>query len=69
MKSMAEYFCSRHATTKLHPTLKGGAGYCRDCRQYVQGVNLQIQPIPCPSKLETGRESLSQRGAVKRKRG
>jgi hypothetical protein len=44
---MSDYRCPAHPDTKLVYLLKGGAGYCLQCRMYTQAAGV---PEPKPAK-------------------
>ena len=58
---MTNFACPTHSETKLIYVLKGGAGYCVKCSQYVQAAG-----VPMPKMKSKARKS--QKIARKRER-
>ena len=57
--SLQDYLCPTHSTTRLMFVLKGGAGYCSQCRMYVQAAGVLV-----PSKA-TGSQILQKEQKAK----
>lgn len=44
---MVDLYCPKHLQNKLLYVLKGGAGFCSQCRLYVQAAGV---PMPTPAR-------------------
>ncbi len=55
-------FCPTHPQTRLLYALKGGAGFCIQCRLYVQARGV---PMPKPAKVTSKAQKARKKGKTK----
>jgi len=63
---MTDHFCPTHSETKLIYVLKGGAGYCVKCCQYVQAAGVAMPKLSkATNKARKSRKIVQKRGEAK----
>lgn len=59
-KEVQEYLCPTHAVKLLY-VLKGGAGFCRQCSQYIQAAGMPMPTLDRPRKAKEATEKMNQK--------